>query len=67
MSISLPQKEKRMHKILVIEDERVIKMNLLKLLSAEGFQTLSADDGISGLKLAQAELAGFDYLRHPDA
>lgn len=56
MSISLPQKDKRMHKILVIEDERVIKMNLLKLLSAEGFQTISADDGISGLKLAQAEL-----------
>src|SRR4028119_800319 len=44
-----------MNKILVIEDERSIRLNLLKLLSVEGFQTIGADNGSSGLQLAQAE------------
>jgi diguanylate cyclase (GGDEF)-like protein len=47
-----------MNKILVIEDERAIRMNLVKLLSAEGFQTIDADNGILGIQLAQAQ--------HPD-
>jgi diguanylate cyclase (GGDEF)-like protein len=44
-----------MPKILVIEDERSIRLNLLKLLSAEGFETLGADNGNLGLQLAQSE------------
>ncbi len=44
-----------MNKILVIEDERSIRLNLLKLLSVEGFQTIGADNGSSGLQLAKAE------------
>ncbi|HBB34303.1 MAG TPA: hypothetical protein DC064_21550 [Cyanobacteria bacterium UBA9273] len=45
-----------MTKILVIEDERAIRSNLLKLLSAEGFETIGADSGYSGVQLAQQEL-----------
>ena len=44
-----------MNKILVIEDERAIRMNLLKLLSAEGFQSIGADNGASGVQLAKDE------------
>lgn len=44
-----------MYKILVIEDERVICNNLLKLLSAEGFQSIGAENGNQGLQLAQSE------------
>lgn len=44
-----------MNKILVIEDEQAIRLNLLKLLSVEGFQTISANDGASGIQLAQAQ------------
>jgi len=44
-----------MYKILVIEDERSIRINLLKLLSAEGFQTIGADNGNSGINLARSE------------
>ena len=44
-----------MPKILVIEDERAIRFNLVKLLSAEGFQTVGADNGNSGVELARSE------------
>jgi len=42
-----------MNKILVIEDERAIRINLLKLLSVEGFQAIGAENGIRGVELAQ--------------
>ncbi|NEO80748.1 EAL domain-containing response regulator [Moorena sp. SIO4G3] len=42
-----------MNKILVIEDEPIIRKNLLTLLRAEGFETISSDNGSSGVKLAQ--------------
>lgn len=42
-----------MNKILVIEDEPIIRQNLLSLLRAEGFETISSDNGSSGVKLAQ--------------
>ncbi|NEO59389.1 MAG: EAL domain-containing protein [Moorea sp. SIO4G2] len=44
-----------MNKILVIEDEPIIRKNLLTLLRAEGFETISSDNGNSGVKLAQEE------------
>jgi diguanylate cyclase (GGDEF)-like protein len=44
-----------MYKILVIEDERALRINLLKLLSAEGFQAIGADNGIRGVQLAHSE------------
>lgn len=44
-----------MYKILVIEDERAIRINLLKLLSAEGFQAISAENGHRGVQLARSE------------
>lgn len=44
-----------MYKILVIEDERAIRFNLLKLLSVEGFQAIGAEDGNSGVQLAKTE------------
>ncbi|EGJ33268.1 MULTISPECIES: EAL domain-containing response regulator [Moorena] len=42
-----------MNKILVIEDEPIIRKKLLTLLRAEGFETISSDNGNSGVKLAQ--------------
>ncbi len=42
-----------MKKILVIEDEPSVRLNLLELLNAEGFDTSAAADGPAGLKLAQ--------------
>ncbi|NEO38344.1 MAG: EAL domain-containing protein [Moorea sp. SIOASIH] len=42
-----------MNKILVIEDEPIIRKKLLTLLRAEGFETISSDNGSSGVKLAQ--------------
>lgn len=44
-----------MPKILVIEDERALRVNLLKLLSAEGFQAIGAQDGQTGVELAHTE------------
>ena len=42
-----------MSKILVIDDENDIRINLSELLEAEGFQVLSAENGQAGLQLAQ--------------
>lgn len=47
-----------MKKILVIEDEIFIRENLIELLEIEGFEALGAENGLSGVQLAQ------DY--HPD-
>lgn len=65
-----------MKKILVIEDEPSVRNNLLRLLNAEGFQALSAEDGNEGIQLAQSqapdlilcdimmpEMTGFDVLQ----
>jgi diguanylate cyclase (GGDEF)-like protein len=45
-----------MTKILVIEDEALIRENILELLEAEDFTVLSADNGLTGLVLAQESL-----------
>ncbi len=44
-----------MNKILVIEDERAIRINLLKLLGAEGFHVIAAENGKDGVQLARTE------------
>lgn len=41
-----------MTKILVIEDEPPVRTNLLKLLEAEGFEVLGAENGEAGVSLA---------------
>ncbi|MBW4665264.1 MAG: response regulator [Chroococcus sp. CMT-3BRIN-NPC107] len=41
-----------MNKILVIEDEFLIRENLLERLGAEGFDTVGAENGLDGVKLA---------------
>ena len=45
-----------MKKILVIEDERVIRENILKLLKAEGFDVTGASNGAQGLYAAVSNL-----------
>ncbi len=45
-----------MPKILVIEDEESVRENLLDLLQAEDFETISADNGLIGLDLAISQL-----------
>ncbi|MEG3892671.1 EAL domain-containing response regulator [Microcoleus sp. MON2_D6] len=45
-----------MKKILVIEDEQVIRENILKLLKAEGFDVTGAENGSQGLYAAVSNL-----------
>lgn len=42
--------------ILVIEDERLTRTNLVDFLRSEGFTALSAENGRTGIELAQAHL-----------
>jgi diguanylate cyclase (GGDEF)-like protein len=44
-----------MIKILVIEDERVLRKSLLKMLSAEGYQSIGAENGSIGVYLARTQ------------
>ncbi len=44
-----------MTKILVIEDERILRKSLVRLLSAEGFDVISAENGRIGIELANKE------------
>ncbi len=55
MSSSPSPEQKQMNKILVIEDERSIRVILLKLLSAEGFEAIGAYNGSTGVQLAKQE------------
>lgn len=43
-----------MKKILVIEDEELVRENLLELLDAEGFDAIGAENGVEGVDLAKA-------------
>lgn len=45
-----------MLKILVIEDEKAIRENILDLLEAENFEAFGAENGQSGVHLAQEQL-----------
>jgi EAL domain-containing protein (putative c-di-GMP-specific phosphodiesterase class I)/DNA-binding NarL/FixJ family response regulator len=45
-----------MKKILVIEDEQVIRENILKLLKAEGFDVTGAANGLQGLSSAMSNV-----------
>ncbi|MBW4466709.1 MAG: response regulator [Pegethrix bostrychoides GSE-TBD4-15B] len=45
-----------MTKILVIEDERATRTNIINFLEAEGFDTLVAENGRLGIQLAQSHL-----------
>lgn len=42
-----------MKKVLVIEDEGIIRLNLLYLLNAQGFETIGAENGSVGLSLVR--------------
>ena len=45
-----------MSKLLVIDDDHSVRVNLVELLEAEGFDVLSAKDGRSGVQLARQHL-----------
>lgn len=45
-----------MPKILVIEDELPVRVNVVAMLKAEGFQVIAAEDGQAGVQTAQAHL-----------
>lgn len=45
-----------MHKILVIEDEEYVRLNILKLLQFEDFNVIGAENGYLGTQLAKAEI-----------
>lgn len=44
-----------MKKILVIEDEEPVRMNIAELLELEGYTVLEAENGLVGLRLAQTQ------------
>jgi diguanylate cyclase (GGDEF)-like protein len=69
-----------MKKILVIEDERILQKSLIKMLEAEGFAVITAENGNIGLKqverhrpdlvlcdLMMPELDGYGVLQHLQA
>jgi len=43
-------------RILIIEDDEALRENLRDILSAEGYEVLTADDGQEGVKLARSRL-----------
>jgi DNA-binding response OmpR family regulator len=43
-------------KILVIEDESDLRANVLRVLKAEGYDVLSAENGASGVETAMAQM-----------
>jgi diguanylate cyclase len=45
-----------MHKILVIEDNDIIRANILELLEAEGFETQASNNGLEGVRLTREYL-----------
>ncbi|MCL6436956.1 MAG: response regulator [Leptolyngbyaceae cyanobacterium HOT.MB2.61] len=45
-----------MPKILVIEDEQPVRINIVAMLKAEGFQAIPAEDGQDGVQLAQEHI-----------
>ncbi len=45
-----------MTKILVVEDEKLVRDNILALLEAEDFETIAADNGKTGLQMAFTEI-----------
>jgi DNA-binding response OmpR family regulator len=45
-----------MTRILIIEDEDVIRQNVLEMLEYEGFETSGAADGLAGLQTAREQL-----------
>jgi two-component system, sensor histidine kinase and response regulator len=45
-----------MKKILIVEDNVLVRENVVELLTFEGYHVLAADNGCKGLQLAQAEL-----------
>ena len=45
-----------MTKILVIEDEGLLRANTLQILEFENFQTIEAQNGLIGMQLAQEHL-----------
>lgn len=45
-----------MPKILVIEDEQAVLNNILELLNEEGFEAIGADNGQTGLQVAQQHM-----------
>lgn len=49
-------RKKLMIKILVIEDEELIRNLICDLLSIKDFKVIEAEDGLQGIKLANAEL-----------
>lgn len=52
--MNLPRRERVMKTILIIEDDEQTRRNLATILRMEGYETLAAPDGLSGLETARA-------------
>lgn len=58
LSIPMPTKKTVKKNVLIIEDEQTILKMLVEKFMLEGFEAMSAIDGVQGLELA--------LLKHPD-
>ncbi len=47
---------RRMHKILVVEDEKWLRQNIVELLEIEQFNVITAENGNAGIRLAEEEI-----------
>ena len=50
-----------MEKILIVEDDNIVRENLVELLKLEGYETYSANDGLQALKLLK-KLQSIDLI-----
>ncbi len=55
MPKGLISRSQNMKKILLVEDNAIILDNVSEILELEGYQTITAKDGIEGLSLAKSE------------
>ncbi len=64
------------HKILIVEDNDFVRMQLVRFLSDEGYEVLESSDGTAGLEKMGPDIAlaivdvrmepmgGFEFVRH---
>ncbi len=53
------------HKILVIDDSKVIRMRVKDMLPESNFRVLEAKDGVEGYNLIRSEKPNLNYVGFP--
>ena len=53
--MSQPERQNKRYKVLCIEDDKIVRNNLLLFLEDEGYEVFGAADGLEGLDLFRLE------------